>query len=124
MNDTILKIGNVDMSEHVICEAVDISSSPVYSDSFTAVNGKERKKCLGVRVELRAEFSVLDSSAAEDLVSACNADTVTVKYKCPTVQTNVFDRPTIRCVPVFNDGTVDYYNISVSMTCPLTGSGL
>ena len=55
MNDTILKIGNVDMSEHVICEAVDISTAPVYSDSFTAVNGKERKKCLGVSVSLSAD---------------------------------------------------------------------
>ena len=58
MNDTILKIGNVDMSEHVICEAVDISTAPVYSDSFTAVNGKERKKCLGVSVSLSADFQV------------------------------------------------------------------
>ena len=83
MNDTILKIGNVDMSEHVICEAVDISTAPVYSDSFTAVNGKERKKCLGVSVSLSADFQVLSDTVAAALVTACNADEVTVKYKCP-----------------------------------------
>lgn len=124
MNDTILKIGEADMSEHVICEAVDISTSPVWSDSFTAVSGKERKKCLGVRVELSADFSVLDGAAAAALINACNADAVSVVYKCPAKTVTVFDRPSVRCVPVFNDGAVDYWNISVSMTCPLKGDGL
>ena len=123
-NKIILKIGDVDMSEHVICEAVDINRSPVWSDSFTAVNGEEKKKCLGVRIALSADFSVLDGTAAAALVSACNADSVSVTYKCPAPETAVFDRPSLRCVPVFNDGEVDYWNISVSMTCPLKGSGL
>ncbi len=47
MNDTVLKIGDVDMTMHVICEALDITETPVYSDGFKAVTGEERKRCMG-----------------------------------------------------------------------------
>lgn len=124
MNDTILKIGDVDMTEHVICEAVDITETPVYSDSFTAVTGEERKTCIGVKVDLSAEFSVLDETVAIALKNACLDEKVGVIYKCPAETSAVFDRPTFRCSPVFTDGVTDYYNISLSMTCPLKGDGL
>ena len=124
MSDVILKIGSVDMSEDVICEAVDINTAPVWSDSFTAVNGEEKKKCLGVSVDLSANFQVLDNDKAAALVSACNSEKVSVTYKCPSEVVTVFDRPSLRIVPVFNDGVTDYWNISVSMSCPLKGSGL
>lgn len=124
MNDTVLKIGDVDMTMHVICEAVDITETPVYSDSFTAVTGAERKKCIGVRVDLSADFSILDSSIAISLKNACKSETVKVQYKCPEKTETVFDRPTFRCTPVFQDGQIDYYDVSLSMTCPLKGNGL
>lgn len=43
MNEVILKIGSVDMTEDVICEAVSISTEAVYTNSFTAVTGEEKK---------------------------------------------------------------------------------
>lgn len=124
MNDTILKVGNVDMTEYVICEAVDVTETPVYSDSFTAVTGEERKTCIGVKVDLSAEFSVLDEALAAALKNACANEKVTVTYKCPEETVTEFDRPSFRCTPVFTDGVTDYYNISLSMTCPLKGNGL
>lgn len=124
MNDTILKIGDVDMTMHVICEAVDITETPVYSDVFTAVTGEDRKTCIGVKVDLSAEFSVLREEAARALKNACNADKVTVTYKCPGQTVTVFDRPVFRCAPVFEDGVTSYHNISLSMSCPLKGDGL
>lgn len=124
MNDTVLKIGDVDMTMHVICEALDITETPVYSDGFKAVTGEERKRCMGVRVELSAEFSVLDESVAGALKAACASEKVTVTYKCPGQTVTEFDRPTFRCTPVFEDGVTSYHNISLSMTCPLKGDGL
>ncbi|MCM1579412.1 MAG: hypothetical protein NC078_11500 [Ruminococcus sp.] len=50
---------------------------------------------------------------------------MTVTYKCPEQTVTEFDRPSFRCVPVFEDGVTSYYNISLSMTCPLKkGYGL
>ena len=75
-------------------------------------------------MELSAEFSVLDEGVAAALKNACSAEKVTVIYKCPGQTVTEFDRPTFRCTPVFTDGVTDYYNISLSMTCPLKGDGL
>ncbi len=124
MDPVILKIGSADMSYDVICEAVDIDKSPVWSEKFTAVNGVERKKCLGESVSISADFRILTKEKFGKLMAACNSDKVTVVYAAPYEESAEFDRPSVRCSPVFEDGVTSYWNVSVSMVCPLKGDGL
>lgn len=124
MNTVILKIGSVDMTEDVLCEGVTIGTEAVYTNAFTAVTGKEKKTRLGDRISISASFSVLDESKAKAIVNACNSDSVTVSYADPFPSSAVFDRPSVTSVPSFEDGEVSYWNISLSMTCPLKGNGL
>lgn len=125
MAAVILKIGDVDLSDITEQEGVDISTSPVYGAEFTSVTGKKRKKVLGESVSISASFNHLPEEKAAAIVKACRNDTVTVEYKDPTVQTAVFDRPSIRSVPDFAASEDErYWNISVDMTCPIKGDGL
>ena len=122
--DTILAVGSADMTEFVECEAVSIEKSPVWSEEFTAVNGVQRKKCLGVSVSISADFKILTKEKLAELVSACGSDKVSVAYAAPNAETAEFDRPTYSISPVFEDGITSYWNVSVSMSCPLKGDGL
>lgn len=125
MSAIILKIGNVDLSGITEQEGVIIRSSPIFGAEFTNVKGIKRRKCIGKQIDLSADFNTLPESLAKSVVNACDADTVTVEYRNPNYDTAVFERPTIEAIPVFseNDGQ-SYWNISVSMTCPLKGDGL
>ena len=125
MSAIILKIGSVDLSDITEQEGVDISTSPVYGAEFTSITGKKRKKLLGESVSISASFNNLPEDKAAAIVNACKNDTVTVEYKDPTVQTAVFDRPEFESVPDFAASENErYWNISVSMVCPLKGDGL
>ena len=125
MAATILKIGGVDLSMITEQEGVRIHTSPVYGAEFTSVTGKKRKKVLGESVDITADFNHLPEDKAAQIVSALRNDTVTVEYKDPTVQTAVFDRPEYESVPDFAASENErYWNISVSMSCPLKGDGL
>lgn len=124
MNDVILKIGSVDMTENAECEAVSISTEAVYTNAFTAVTGEEKKTRLGDKVSISASFNILTEDKAKAVVTACNADKVTVDYADPFPCSAVFDRPSVTSVPVFFDGEISYWNISLSMVCPLKGNGL
>ena len=122
---TILKIGGVDLSMITEQEGVRIHTSPVYGAEFTSVTGKKRKKVLGESVDITADFNHLPEDKAAQIVSALRNDKVAVEYKDPTVQTAVFDRPEFESVPDFAASENErYWNISVSMTCPLKGDGL
>lgn len=61
---------------------------------------------------------------AKAIVNACNEGKVTVEYADPFPRSAVFDRPSVTSVPVFDDGEISYWNISLSMVCPLKGCGL
>ena len=125
MAATILKIGGVDLSMITEQEGVRIHTSPVYGAEFTSVTGKKRKKVLGESVDIIADFNHLLEDKAAQIVSALRNDKVAVEYKDPTVQTAVFDRPEFESVPDFAASENErYWNISVSMTCPLKGDGL
>ena len=125
MAATILKIGSVDLSMITEQEGVRIHTSPVYGAEFTSVTGKKRKKVLGESVDITADFNHLPEDKAAQIVSALRNDKVAVEYKDPTVQTAVFDRPEFESVPDFAASENErYWNISVSMTCPLKGDGL
>lgn len=125
MSAVILKIGNADLSMITEQEGVRIRSSPVFSDEFTNVKGVKRRKVLGVQVDLSAELTMVPEAVASAVVTACNADAVSVSYKNPNAVTTVFERPEIEIIPVFAESDDNsYWNISISMTCPLTGSGL
>ena len=125
MAATILKIGSVDLSMITEQEGVRIHTSPVYGAEFTSVTGKKRKKVLGESVDISADFNHLPEDKAAQIVSALRNDKVAVEYKDPTVQTAVFDRPEFESVPDFAASENErYWNISVSMTCPLKGDGL
>lgn len=125
MAATILKIGGVDLSMITEQEGVRIHTSPVYGAEFTSVTGKKRKKALGESVDIIADFNHLPEDKAAQIVSALRNDKVAVEYKDPTVQTAVFDRPEFESVPDFAASENErYWNISVSMTCPLKGDGL
>ena len=125
MAATILKIGSVDLSMITEQEGVRIHTSPVYGAEFTSVTGKKRKKVLGESVDITADFNHLPEDKAAQIVSALRNDKVAVEYKDPTVQTAVFDRPEFESVPDFAASEDErYWNISVSMTCPLKGDGL
>ena len=125
MAATILKIGSVDLSMITEQEGVRIHTSPVYGAEFTSVTGKKRKKVLGESVDITADFNHLPEDKAAQIVSALRNEKVAVEYKDPTVQTAVFDRPEFESVPDFAASENErYWNISVSMTCPLKGDGL
>lgn len=125
MAATILKIGGVDLSMITEQEGVRIHTYPVYGAEFTSVTGKKRKKVQGESVDITADFNHLPEDKAAQIVSALRNDKVAVEYKDPTVQTAVFDRPEFESVPDFAASENErYWNISVSMTCPLKGDGL
>ena len=121
----ILKIGGVDLSMITEQEGVRIHTSPVYDDEFTSVAGKKRKRVLGESVDISADFNHVHEDMAAKIVNALKNDNVVVEYKDPTVQTAVFDRPEFESVPDFAASENErYWNISVSMVCPLKGDGL
>lgn len=125
MAAVILKIGSVDLSMITEQEGVRIHTAPVYDDEFTSVTGKKRKRVLGESVDISADFNHVPEDKAAKIVNALRNDTVTVEYKDPTVQTAVFDRPDFESVPDFAASEDErYWNISVSMSCPLKGDGL
>ena len=122
---TILNIGGVDLSMITEQEGVRIHTSPVYDDEFTSVMGKKRRKVLGESVDISADFNHVPEDMAAKIVSACHADNIKVEYNDPNVQTAIFDRPEIVSVPDFAASKDErYWNISISMTCPLKGDGL
>ena len=121
----ILKIGGVDLSMITEQEGVRIHTSPVYDDEFTSVAGKKRKRVLGESVDISADLNHVHEDMAAKIVNALKNDNVVVEYKDPTVQTAVFDRPEFESVPDFAASEDErYWNISVSMVCPLKGDGL
>lgn len=125
MAATILRIGSVDLSMITEQEGVRIHTAPVYGAEFTSITGKKHKKVLGESVDITADFSHVPEDRAAKIVNALRNDTVTVEYKDPTVQTAVFDRPEFESVPDFAASENErYWNISVSMVCPLKGDGL
>ena len=125
MTAVILKIGSVDLSMITEQEGVRIHTSPVYDDEFTSVAGKKRKRVLGESVDISADFNHVHEDMAAKIVNALKNDNVVVEYKDPTVQTAVFDRPEFESVPDFAASENErYWNISVSMSCPLKGDGL
>ena len=125
MAATILKIGGVDLSMITEQEGVRIHTSPVYDDEFTSVAGKKRKRVLGESVDISADFNHVHEDMAKKIVDALRNDNVIVKYMDPTEQTAVFDRPDFESVPDFAASKDErYWNISVSMVCPLKGDGL
>lgn len=125
MAAVILKIGSVDLSMITEQEGVRIHTSPVYDDEFTSVTGKKRKRVLGESVDVSADFNHVPEDMAAKIVNALKNDNVVVEYKDPTVQTAVFDRPEYESVPDFAASENErYWNISVSMSCPLKGDGL
>ena len=125
MAATILKIGSVDLSMITEQEGVRIHTSPVYDDEFTNVMGKKRRRVLGESVDISADFNHVPEDMAAKIVNALRNDNVVVEYKDPTVQTAVFDRPEFESVPDFAASEDErYWNISVSMVCPLKGDGL
>ncbi len=111
--------------KNLSCGIFVIRSSPVFGAEFTNVKGIRRRKCIGRQIDLSADFNNLSESIAKSVVSACDADTVTVSYRNPNHDTAVFERPVIEAVPVCGDADGEsYWNISLSMTCPLKGDGL
>lgn len=125
MAAVILKIGGVDLSMITEQEGVRIRTVPVYGAEFTSITGKKQKKVLGESVDISASFNHVHEDMAAQIVSALKNDEVTVEYKDPTVQTAVFDRPEYESVPDFAASENErYWNISVSMVCPLKGDGL
>ena len=125
MAAVMLKIGGVDLSMITEQEGVHIRTSPVVESAFTSVTGKKRQKIIGESVDISADFNHVPEDMAVRIVNALKNDTVTVEYKDPTVQTAVFDRPTFESVPDFAASEDErYWNISVSMICPLKGDGL
>ena len=125
MAAVILKIGSVDLSMITEQEGVRIRTVPAYGAEFTSITGKKHKKVLGESVDISADFNHVPEDMAAKIVNALRNDTVTVQYKDPTVQTAVFDRPEFESVPDFAASEDErYWNISVSMTCPLKGDGL
>ena len=120
MSQTILKIGNTDLSESVEQSGVTITSRPIYGDVvFRAVTGQEKKKCIGTEISISASFTYVPEEEAKAIVSACNADKVTISYLDPNAASAVFDRPSISASPLFeeSDGTVAWA-ISLSASCP------
>ena len=125
MAATIFKIGGVDLSMITEQEGVRIRTAPVYDDEFQSVKGKKRRKVLGESVDISASFNHVPEDIAAQIVSACRSDSVTVEYKDPIVTSAVFDRPEYESVPDFAASEDErYWNISVSMSCPLKGDGL
>ena len=125
MAATILSIGGVDLSMITEQEGVRIHTAPVYGAEFTSITGKKHKKVLGESVDITADFNHVPEDMAAKIVNALRNDTVAVGYKDPTVQTAVFDRPEFESVPDFAASeNKRYWNISVSMVCPLKGDGL
>lgn len=125
MAAVILKIGSVDLSMITEQEGVQIRSSPVYDDEFTSVTGKKRRRLLGESVDISATFNHVPEDIAAQIVYVCKNDSVTVEYKDPIVSSAVFFRPEYVSVPDFAASEDErYWNISVSMSCPLKGDGL
>lgn len=125
MAAVILKIGSVDLSMIAEQEGVRIHTAPVYGEKFTNVLGKERKKLIGESIDISAEFGNVPEELAKKIVSACENDNIPVEFKNPNTVTAIFDRPSVDAVPSFAASEDErYWNISLSMVCPLKGDGL
>lgn len=126
MAATILKIGDADLSMITEQEGVRIRTSPVFGENFTSVTGKTISNILGVSIDISASFNHVPEDIAAQITAACKNDKVTVSYKDPNPTSAEFERPTYESVPDFAASEDErYWNISVSMSCPLkSGSGL
>lgn len=121
----ILKIGKVDVSD--ICQVgLSIQSSPVYdSTTFTNMLGQEISSLLGISITIQANFDGVDQQTAAKILGYKNAESVSVTYRYPDELTDTFRTPAITGVMDYEDSEgIQHWNISISMTCPLSGEGL
>ena len=110
----ILKIGNVDVSNHVEA-GYSITKTPVFDSTtaFTNMLGKEVKTHIGDKIAISANLGQLTATEATAICSACAGDNITVTFGNPFVQTAVFRTPTIT-TELINE-TPEEYDISLNM---------
>lgn len=121
----ILKIGDVDLSGYTLQGQVKVNRTPVYSDqSFKNVKGVVRKRFLGWKFDLSADFGDLPKDVVSQIMTACEND-VSITFLDPNETTATFERPSVSsAVEWESDEDTQFWSVSLSATCPLLGDGL
>lgn len=110
----ILKIGNLDVSEHVEM-GYSITKTPVFdtSTAFTNMLGQEVKDLIGHKVSISANLGQLTAAEATAVCTACNGDNITVTFGNPFAETATFRTPTLTME--LTSEFPEEYDISLSM---------
>lgn len=110
----ILKIGNIDVSDHVET-GYQIQRTPVFDSSTAFVNmlGQEVKDLIGYKIAVSANLGQLTATEATAICNACKADNITVTFGNPFAATAVFRTPSLN-VELTNENPVEY-DIALSM---------
>lgn len=134
MNDSILTIGDVDVTPYICYDSFTVNETAVYDSAteFTNVLGETRRQLLGISVNisvtLRGVPAVAPSGdnpppSAGEIFAALDAfdpaEGLDVAYVFPVVRTGKFEKPTVSTTITVEEDNNRLYDIALSMHCPL-----
>lgn len=134
MNDSILTIGDVDVTPYICYDSFTVNETAVYDSAteFTNVLGETRRQLLGISVDisvtLRGVSAVAPSGdnpppSAGEIFAALDAfdpaEGLDVAYVFPVVRTGKFEKPTVSTTITVEEDNNRLYDIALSMHCPL-----
>lgn len=134
MNDSILTIGDVDVTPYICYDSFTVNETAVYGSAteFTNVLGETRRQLLGISVDisvaLRGVPAVAPSGnnsppSAGEIFAVLDAfdpaEGLDVAYVFPVVRTGKFEKPTVSTTITVEEDNNRLYDIALSMHCPL-----
>lgn len=118
---TILKVGNVDLSEYCSEGNYIVTRDPVYDSGSEFVNtyGETKRDLIGFSVGISLSFEGMAEETAKALDAATRSDSISVVYTTPLVNTSVFRSPSLKMASEDMDGGKMIYSGSLSLSCEL-----
>ena len=124
MTDTILQIGNTDVTAWIVSDNLKIEESAVYDDNtFVNVYGEERRTFSGTEINLSVDLTGVPESTASTILEACDNETVTIEYNAPLSRSVDFPRPKTTATLSYEETAQRVYDIHIdaSVKVPLDG---
>lgn len=134
MNDSILTIGDVDVTPYICYDSFTVNETAVYDSAteFTNVLGDSNRQYLGMTVDisvtLRGVPAVAPSGdnpppSAGEIFAVLDAfdpaEGLSVVYAFPASRTGKFEKPTVSTTITVEEDNNRLYDIALSMHCPL-----
>lgn len=118
---TIMKIGDLDISEYCNKDNMQINKTAVYgSQSLTALTGAVLHERLGNKYTISLALDNIPDETAQAIGTACAADKVTVGFAAPCFTSAKFDEPEVSSRLQYEDENgVKYWEMNISMVCEL-----